>query len=123
MGAEGILLVDDEVMITEVAMAMLRHLGYQVTTAGSGEEAIKIIKNETEHIDLIILDMIMPGLDGGKTFDKLRDLHPSIPVILSSGYSLDGQATDIMQRGCKVFIQKPFDLSELSRKIRQVIDS
>jgi len=63
----------------------------------------------------------MPGLDGSKTFDKLRMIHPSVPVLLSSGYSLNGQANKIMQKGCNGFIQKPFSLTQLSERIRQII--
>jgi DNA-binding NtrC family response regulator len=66
--------------------------------------------------------MIMPKMDGGITFDKIRELHPSVPVILSSGYSINEQATQIMRRGCNGFLQKPFGLSELSKKIRSILD-
>ena len=71
---------------------------------------------------MIILDMIMPGMDGGKTFDQLRNIRSSIPVLLSSGYSLNGQANTILQRGCNGFVQKPFSINQLSQKIRDVLD-
>ena len=66
--------------------------------------------------------MIMPGLSGRETFDRIRGLNPSARVILSSGYSLDGQAQQIMDRGCNGFIQKPFDIALLSRKVREVLE-
>jgi CheY-like chemotaxis protein len=66
--------------------------------------------------------MIMPGMDGGKTFDRIRDICPKMPVILSSGYAISGQAEQIMSRGCNGFIQKPFSLYELSQKVRQILD-
>jgi CheY-like chemotaxis protein len=66
--------------------------------------------------------MIMPGMDGSKTFDQLRDINPSIPVLLSSGYSLNGQANKIMQKGCDGFIQKPFLIEQLSEKIKEILD-
>jgi len=64
----------------------------------------------------------MPGMDGNKTFDALRDIRDDIPVILCSGYSMDGQVTEILNKGCNGFIQKPFNLSELSQKVRTIID-
>jgi DNA-binding NtrC family response regulator len=64
----------------------------------------------------------MPGMDGNATFDKIREISPNMPVILSSGYSINDLATGIMNKGCNGFIQKPFNLSELSQKIRLVLD-
>jgi len=122
-GTETILLVDDEEMILEVGRAILEQLGYRVLVARGGAEAIEQIRDHGESIQLVLLDMIMPGLDGGRTFDALRQLDPQLPVILSSGYSLSDQAAEILQRGCNGFIQKPFSIPELSRKIRSVLDA
>ncbi|HKJ65852.1 MAG TPA: response regulator, partial [Desulfopila sp.] len=121
-GEGHILVVDDEQMITEVGRSMLNQLGYSVSTAGSGREALALLEAQGERIDMVLLDLIMPGMDGGAVFDAIRRLHPAMPVILSSGYSLNGYATEIMVRGCSGFIQKPFNLAELSRKIHEVID-
>lgn len=71
----------------------------------------------------MILDMIMPEISGGDTFDRLKEIHPNIKVLLSSGYSINEQAQDILRRGCKGFIQKPFNIQNLSRKLRQVLDA
>jgi signal transduction histidine kinase/ActR/RegA family two-component response regulator len=120
-GSETILLVDDEQMIIEVGEAVLSELGYRVLTALGGEEAIDRVEDHQEQIDLVILDLIMPGMDGEATFDRLRKIHPDLPVILSSGYAIDGQATEIMRRGCNGFIQKPFSIADLSQKIRSVL--
>lgn len=122
-GSEAILLVDDEKMILEVAQAMLEHLGYRVVVSHGGDEAIGIVRKIGEEIDLVLLDMIMPGMDGGKTFDAIREICPGMPVVLSSGYAIDGQAKEIMDRGCNGFIQKPFNLSKLSLKVRKILDS
>ncbi|MFH0998852.1 MAG: response regulator [Pseudomonadota bacterium] len=73
-------------------------------------------------IDLVILDMIMPGMDGGTTFDRIREIQPDMPVIISSGYAINGHADKIMRRGCNGFIQKPYNISEISQKIRKVLD-
>jgi len=72
-------------------------------------------------IDLVILDMVMPGMGGGAAFDALRAINPAVKIILSSGYSVDGVARTILDRGCNGFIQKPFLLAELSRKIREIL--
>jgi PAS domain S-box-containing protein len=120
--SETILLVDDEDLILNVGKALLENLGYKVIVANGGEQAIEYMKEKGNQVDLVILDMVMPKMDGGITFDQIRELYPSVPVILSSGYSLDGQATKIMQRGCNGFLQKPFGLSELSQKIRKTLD-
>jgi two-component system, cell cycle sensor histidine kinase and response regulator CckA len=121
-GSETILLVDDEEMIRNVACAMLKNLGYQVVVAASGAEAVEVINQRGDSIDLVILDMIMPEMDGGMTFDRIHAIMPNIAVLLSSGYSINGQAINIMQKGCKGFIQKPFTLSELSQKIRRTLE-
>jgi PAS domain S-box-containing protein len=121
-GSGTILLVDDEEMIIKVGQAMLEKLGYHVLIAKSGKIAIEKVYSQGNTIDLVILDLIMPGMDGGKTFDSIRSINPRIPVILSSGYSISGKATDIMQRGCNGFIQKPFNISELSHQVRKVLD-
>jgi DNA-binding NarL/FixJ family response regulator len=66
--------------------------------------------------------MIMGGISGGETFDRLREVNPRVRVLLSSGYSVNGQAQEILDRGCQGFLQKPFSLESLSRKIREVLN-
>jgi PAS domain S-box-containing protein len=121
-GSETILVVDDEQMILDVAKAILVRLGYHVLVAKSGSEAVEVVTRQNHSIDLIILDLIMPGMDGGMTFDRIRDIQPQMPVLISSGYAIEGQATKIMDRGCNGFIQKPFTISALSQKIRSALD-
>ena len=121
-GSETVLLVDDEKVIVEVAKKMMESLGYRVLTARSGREAIAIYEKKHGSIDLVILDMIMPYLSGKEVFDRLKKKDPQVKVLLASGYSLKGQAQEIMNSGCRGFIQKPFDTAELSKKIREVLD-
>ncbi|MBW1707838.1 MAG: response regulator, partial [Deltaproteobacteria bacterium] len=121
-GDETVLLVDDEEMIIEVGEQLLKKLGYRVLTAVSGKEATEIYKKNKDKIAIIILDMIMPAMSGSDTFDKLREINPGIKVLLSSGYSINGQATEILGRGCDGFIQKPFNMKGLSQKLRQILD-
>lgn len=120
-GTETILLVDDEEMIIDVTQNILQSLGYKTMLARGGKEAIETYINNRNKIDLVILDMIMPGLEGGHVFDRLKEIDPDIKVLLSSGYSIDGRATKILQRGCDGFIQKPFNLKQLSSKIRDIM--
>ncbi len=122
-GRETILLVDDEEMVAEVGQKMLQKLGYRVILAPSGRKAVEIFKQLHKRIDLVILDMIMPDMGGSETFDQLKTLAPDTKVLLSSGYSLDGQASQIMKRGCNGFIQKPFNLKHFSQKIREILDA
>ncbi|MGD8367751.1 MAG: PAS domain S-box protein, partial [Desulfobacterales bacterium] len=121
-GKETVLLVDDERMILEVGQAMLEKLGYRVLIADSGRAAIDLYEKHREAVDLVILDMIMPGMGGGETFDRMRALGGDAPILLSSGYSITGQAKDILERGCSGFIQKPFSIKALSQKVREVLD-
>ncbi|MEZ4528607.1 MAG: PAS domain S-box protein [Desulfobacterales bacterium] len=122
-GTETLLLVDDEEMIVEVGTHLLRELGYTVISARSGQEAVNIYRMEHEKIHMVILDMIMPEMGGGKVFEHLREIRSDVKVLLSSGYSINGKAAEIMAKGCRGFIQKPFTLKQLADKVREVLDS
>lgn len=122
-GTETVLLVDDEDMVSNIAKRLLETLGYNVLAAGSGKEAVEMYDKNKDKIELVILDMIMPGMGGGETFERLKTIDPEIKVLLSSGYSMNEQAAQIMALGCKGFIQKPFNLKELSKKVRMILDS
>ena len=121
-GTETLLLVDDEHVVLDVGRAMLVKLGYQVLTATSGTEAVEVYRSHRDHIEMVILDMIMPGMSGRETFDVLKAINSDIRVLLSSGYSIDGEAATILENGCRGFIQKPFGLEQLSRKVREVLE-
>jgi len=121
-GTETLLLVDDEDIIIEVGKQMLESLGYEVLLAKSGGEAIDLYTKNRDKVDMVILDMIMPEMGGGETYDRLKAINPTIKVLLSSGYSINEKADAILKQGCNGFIQKPFDLRKLSRKIRSVLN-
>lgn len=121
-GSETILFVDDEDVIIDVNREILESLGYKVVAAKSGQEAIEVYRKLRGKIGLVILDMIMPGMDGEATYDSLRKIDDDVRVILSSGYSKNEQAKAILEKGCQAFIQKPFSISDLSMTIRQVLD-
>jgi CheY-like chemotaxis protein len=121
-GSETVLLVDDEDMIIDVAEEVLKQLGYNVLVARSGKEAIEIYEENKERIDMVILDMIMPDISGGDTYDRMKEMDPDVKVLLSSGYSINGQAKEILDRGCNGFIQKPYKMRQLSQKLREILD-
>jgi CheY-like chemotaxis protein len=98
-------------------------MGYKVLSARGGKEAIEIYEKEQDNIDMVILDMIMPDVGGGEAYDKIKRINPNVKVLLSSGYSIDGEASQILKRGCDGFIQKPFGMKQLSETIRDVLDS
>jgi CheY-like chemotaxis protein len=120
-GQGTILLVDDEAMILEVGREMLKIIGYTVATAGSGKEACEMYQREPGLYSAVILDMIMPDMDGGAVFERLKEIDPEVKVLLSSGYSLNDKASGIMARGCAGFLQKPFDLNKLSAKLQEIL--
>lgn len=119
-GIEKVLLVDDEEIVVGVGKQMLERLGYRVVTAKNGREAVDFHTNHPDDVDLVLLDMIMPGMEAGDTFDQLKAINPEVKVILSSGYNLDHRASDILNRGGSGFIQKPFNMKSLQDKIDEV---
>jgi CheY-like chemotaxis protein len=121
-GSETVLFVDDEDIIIDVGQDILKSLGYKVLPASCGKEAIEVYQKNREKIDIVILDMIMPGMSGRELYKKLKEVNPGIKVLLSSGYSVDGQAAEILKLGCSGFIQKPFNIGVLSNKIRDILD-
>jgi PAS domain S-box-containing protein len=122
-GKETIMLIDDEEMILDVGSALLTSLGYTVITADSGKKAVDIYRDKGDTINLVVLDMVMPGMGSGATYDILKKINPNIKVILSSGYSRGKESDEIIARGVNDFIKKPFNLETLSQKIRKVLDT
>lgn len=122
-GTETILLIDDEKMVLDVAQQILVALGYTVYIAESGQSGLDLYSRHIEEIDLVILDMIMPNLSGRKTYDRLKEINPDLKILLSSGYSINGEAQKILDRGCFGFIQKPYNLKQLSMKVREILES
>jgi len=122
-GNETILIIDDETILTETGETMLNELGYTVLTANDGKTGIATYTEHPQKIDLVILDMIMPKMSGNATFTQLKAIDPEVKVLVSSGYGVDGKASELLKRGCRGFIQKPFNLMELSKKVREAIES
>jgi CheY-like chemotaxis protein len=121
-GNGTILLVEDEEVIADVSREILEELGYKVFVAHNGSEAIETYRQKENEIDLLILDMIMPGIGVEETFDTLKSMNPDVRVILSSGYSINNRVTNLIDRGCNGFIQKPYNIENLSRKIKEIMN-
>jgi two-component system cell cycle sensor histidine kinase/response regulator CckA len=119
-GHETILLVDDEKIIIDVTQRLLKKLGYKVLIAENGKMALQLYEKHKDEINLVILDMTMPEMSGKDTFLSLKAIDPKVKVVLSSGYSLNQQVTEVMEQGCLAFIQKPFDIVDLSDKLGKI---
>jgi len=120
-GYGTILLVDDEEMVLRVNGQMLERLGYQVLIAANGKQAMEIYQEKHKDIDLVILDMIMPGMSGFETYNLIKKINPDLKVLLSSGYSQNDQANEIIAVDQQDFLQKPFSLARLSHKINTIL--
>lgn len=118
---ETLMIVDDEPDFLDVGREMLILLGYAVITAGDSNEAVARFKKHAGNIKLVIVDMIMPGSDINTTIRRLRQIDPTVRVLLSSGYSQNGSVARNLMRNCDGFIQKPFRLASLSEKIRELL--
>ena len=117
-----VLVVDDEEVVQVLCRGSLETIGYRVFTAKSGEEAIELYRKNQDEIDIVVLDMIMPNMSGGEVYDRMKELNADIKVLLSSSYSMEGEAAAILNRGCDGFIRKPFNINVLSAKIREILE-
>ena len=122
LGNESVLLVDDEQRILTVGKEICKALGYSVITVDSGKKALEVYAEKKDEINLVILDMIMPEMNGLETFLKLKKQNPHVKVLLSTGYSIDEKAQEMLKEGCKGYILKPYSVIDFSHKIREVLE-
>jgi len=120
-GSGEILLVDDDLAVRKTAVMTLQSLGYQVTTAPDGSVALELLTHSPDRFDLVLLDLRMPKLSGEATFDGLRRLVPTLPVLIWSGYGDEQEVAELLRKGAVGFIQKPYRVAELSRLVEQAI--
>ncbi len=121
-GDESILLVDDEPALLEAAKQYLEKYGYTVITAASGEEALAVYERKGGDIDLVVLDLVMPGMGGQKCLERLLAFDPRAKIVVASGYSADGQAKTALDRGAAGFIAKPYRLKKMLEIVRWVLN-
>ncbi len=122
-GSETVLVVDDEAAVRAVLQRMLERGGYTVLLAADGTQGVETYRQQHAAIALVVLDVIMPGMSGREAYRRLREIDPGVRVLLSSGYSQNGQAAEILTAGAQGFLQKPYDLGSVLRKVRQVLDT
>jgi PAS domain S-box-containing protein len=122
-GAETILLVDDERAILDIGAGSLARFGYKVLTAADGESGLELYRDNREEIDLVVLDLNMPGIGGRRCLEEILALEPSARVIIASGYSSRGSREEAIEAGAAAFIDKPFDVHQLLKMIRKVLDT
>jgi two-component system cell cycle sensor histidine kinase/response regulator CckA len=120
-GSGTILIVDDEEMVLDVGVRVIKKLGYTVQKSNNGRNAVALYKKFQDKINLVVLDIVMPDMGGGEVYDRLKEINPKVKVLLSSGYSIDDQAREIMERGCDGFIQKPFSMKAMSDKLSEIL--
>lgn len=120
-GSARILLVDDEQMILDFCSRLLVDIGYKVTSCKNGEEAVEYYRNNWKDIDIVILDIVMPKMNGKITYCKMKKINPDIIVLISTGYNINGEAQEILDEGANGFIHKPFNQSEISNKIAEML--
>jgi len=121
-GTETILLVDDEEFVRDSAKETLKWAGYRVLTASNGKEALELYQSKKDDISLVVLDLIMPEMGGGRCLQELLKIDPKVRVLVASGYSANGPTKEAIEAGAKGFIDKPFDARQLLRAVRRVLD-
>jgi CheY-like chemotaxis protein len=114
-GEGEILLVEDDAMVSATAVSTLQSFGYQVTRVADGRAALEQVEAHPNRFRLALLDLRMPGMSGEATFDKLRELEPTLPVLIWSGYAAEQDTESMLRRGAVGFVQKPYRVAELSR--------
>jgi len=120
-GSGTILIVDDEYIIQVMAKAVLENMGYSVIIANNGKEALDIYLNMQDNIDLVILDMIMPEMNGKECFKQLKKINKDVKVILSSGFSQESDIEELKLAGLNGFIRKPYNTAEISKIISNIL--
>ncbi|MBN2790162.1 MAG: response regulator [Candidatus Delongbacteria bacterium] len=118
---QKVLIIDDEKLVLETTSEVLKSLNYLPILAMSGTDGLDIFKKEHENIKLVILDMIMPKMDGEEIFRELKKIDPKVKVLVSSGYSVTNKITKILENGGSGFIQKPFNITDLSIKVKNIL--
>ena len=120
---ELVLIVDDEEFVTMIAQRVLTDEGYRVVTAKDGFQAIDIYRKLKEQIMLVILDFTMPVMDGADVFAELQLINPKVPVVLSSGFAEQEPLRNMLSRGLRGFIPKPYTQQKLLTQVRSTLDA
>jgi CheY-like chemotaxis protein len=115
------MVVEDEVSVLKVVTLLLQQLGCTVHPFEGGAEAVKFFETSSDKVGLVLLDMRMPGMDGRATFEALRRIDPEVKVLIASGYSVEGDARDLLNRGAHGFLQKPYRKKHLAEELKRLL--
>ena len=121
-GTETVLVVDDEQLVRELARDILKRYGYTVLMASGGEKAVELYRQHADKIAMVILDILMPDVDGVETFRRIREIDPAARVVISSGYDEAHAGEKLLQAGAAAFVQKPYRIAELLKVVREAIE-
>lgn len=116
-----ILLIDDNEIVRSIGEDMMMSLGYTVVTKSDGIEGLEYFKKYKDEIDVVILDMVMPRMGGGQAYEEMRKIDEKVMVVIASGYSLNREGKHLLEKGAREFVQKPFDMGQLSRALHNIL--
>lgn len=118
-GEGGVLLVDDEEQIRQMGSRVLERAGYRVYAAANGKEALELYRRSWQDVDVVILDVVMPEMDGRACFERLREVNPEAKVLVMTGYTSDGSVREFLSKGAVGIVEKPFEIQELTEAVRR----
>jgi len=121
-GSGTILVIDDEEGVRLAAQLILEEIGFSVLCASDGRKGLEIFREHHSHLQVVLLDLTMPHLSGEHVYSAMRDISPHMPIILSSGYSEEEALKRFSQKGIQAFIQKPYPVTALTKKIQDIVD-
>jgi DNA-binding NtrC family response regulator len=121
-GNETLLLVDDEEYIRELGVELFSDVGYKVLTATDGESGLELYQKEQARIDLVILDLVIPGMGGKKCYEEILKINPKAKILIVSGYSVNGPGKEALEAGARGFVGKPFDVVHMLDVVRDILD-
>ena len=119
--ASHVLVIDDDVGVGRMVAEMLETSGFKATVCTDGGEAVAFYRQARDEIDAVVLDLVMPDMDGKAVFHALKSIDPEVRVLVSSGYSVDGGAQELLAQGADDFIQKPYTIADLKRKLSAIL--
>ena len=117
----SVLVVDDEEVIRKLAQDILMSFGYSVFLAADGREALELLEEKVNEIDLVVLDVLMPGLKSSEVLQRMKELDDSLPVIVSSGLDIDGPVRELLDMGAVKFVEKPYRVEDFIRAVEEVL--
>jgi CheY-like chemotaxis protein len=120
-GDVGVLLVDDEPLVIRSTKRLLERLGYRVFTAVNGRDGLEVYRSCHDQIEIVVLDLLMPEMDGAETLRELQGFNPTIKVVMATGFTEDSKIEELLAAGAQGFVEKPFDIEDLAAEMKRVL--